>query len=338
MDKPSNKSLEQQLPQSVDLGIEKPKNEYDNTSLKEAFTTHLTDTDGNVIIPEPNAIPRHEIDTEETSTDTEQGKSPRSRFWKIGGVVAAATATAALAIGLNLPKENTSKVEENVPTPDPKPTSQETSTAASPSPVKTASPSPEATTETKPNTIDKETLAKLEGYDKLDGDSFNALPKSEQEQYRKWKFAGLTEYAASYYNFTKKPEDMLVKPSQENTAQQVVTIQTYYLRYIVTLEPSERENALISVLAQGKASPAYKRWMDAYAQIPMAVENPKVLASNNTIPVPTGVSFTSDFVQYDNYLERDIYDPAQGTTTPFFFDTTAIDPVTKQVSPEWSCQ
>lgn len=103
MDTPSRKSTEQQqLQHSGDLGLEKPVDYFDKTQLPQAFEQHLTDSAGNVIVPDSDSIAS-------LAPETEAPKKNRKLMIALGGG-AAAIAVAAGAIfsvsALNQPEKS----------------------------------------------------------------------------------------------------------------------------------------------------------------------------------------------------------------------------------------
>lgn len=101
MDTPSRKSIEEkQLQHSGDLGLEQPGTLYGSTPLPEAFNKHLTDTSGNVIVPEdPSSL---------SPVETEAPKKRHNRLvLGLGAGAAAIAAGTALVVGLMLPKGDT---------------------------------------------------------------------------------------------------------------------------------------------------------------------------------------------------------------------------------------
>lgn len=110
MDSPSRKSTEEKLQHSGDLGLEKPEVIFGSTKLPEAFKEHLTDTSGNVIVPDSiEALGSQEPPVNaNTLKQTSEHEAPKKGFKKrilaIGAGVVAVAAGGALAIGLSLPK------------------------------------------------------------------------------------------------------------------------------------------------------------------------------------------------------------------------------------------
>lgn len=138
MDTPSRKSIEeQQLQHSGDLGLEQPQVHYDNTPLPQAFGKHLTDTAGNVIVPD-NIASVHEAEAPK--------KSRKKLFVGLGAGATAVAAGAALAFGLMLPKGDGSNTP---PETDPSATSQPTQ-----DPETSPTPAPETEPGTAPTTFE----------------------------------------------------------------------------------------------------------------------------------------------------------------------------------------
>lgn len=224
MDRPSKKSLEQEVPHSGDLGLEKPTKEFDKTTLEEAYTTHLTDTDGNVIIPNPEEVSLHETETD--TKETTPGKKRRNP-WAIGGIATAtvgAVTGVALAIGLNLPKEDTSQAQDNVPEPDTKPTSQVTpeQTAPAPAPVETSEPSQEQT----PLAIETAESATFE--------QFKELSKAEQISYATWVLKDYQSFIDTYMSVGGTARDAAMpEQSLNNTAEEIENTYVLLRRMII---------------------------------------------------------------------------------------------------------
>jgi hypothetical protein len=284
---------------------------------------------------------RHEpqVQTNPNNTDTEVSADNRilngtgNFLTKHRNRVIALLAGGALTIGL-------AGCGANANAEDPKPTTTH-SAEANPSPTTTPKPSqsPEATQPVKKPEISREKLAKLSGYEKLSGDEFNVLPKTEQREYWKWKSEPLPEFAAGWYDFTKKPQDKYPAiVSEQNTAQEISTIQGYQLRFILSLDPSQRENALIATLENGKSSPGYQYWMDQFAKMPVHSSNPRAYAINNVLPVGTGYFIDNgESTSPDGKSKKTIRYDSSDTTTNYYLDRTE-DPATGLIEPEWYAQ
>lgn len=211
------------------------------------------------------------------------------------------------------------------------------STEVTPKPVKSETPSPTPTPEATPEyKISPETLSRLQGYERLDSDQFNSLPKPEQREFWQWKSADIKEFADEWYDFTKKPEDKYPAViSENNTPKEIATIQAYQLRYITALEPSERENALIAVLENGKSSRAFTYWVDVFAQFPVGTSNPKALAVNNYLPVDTTYSFATPPEPTSTGFSARVSSEFADLDSYFHLDKSTVNPTTGTVTPEW---
>ncbi len=165
MDNVPRNTEAEQLAHSGDLGLEKPERDFDNTTLPEAFEKHLTDTGGNVIVPDNAAAVAPE----------KEAPKKRGKLYAIGAAALAGIAGVSLAVGLNLPKGDH---DGTAPTPDDKATNQ---------PSEAPSPTPEIKVPTIeqleiPSGLDPEAVGKLIIEDRLSGWS-NASAENDLLQY-----------------------------------------------------------------------------------------------------------------------------------------------------------
>lgn len=110
---------------------------------------------------------------------------------------------------------------------------------------------------------------------------FAKADRYDRLTYWSWQSRGLSAFAKQYYAVTGNPLDKLPAVSRDNTAQEIDTISTYNILYILTIEDNdEREKALLTVLTFQYNSDVYQKWESLLKNIPSEALSIPLFAKN----------------------------------------------------------